>query len=115
MELNYKKVGNYLLPNITIKEQKGTLNKYGYLRLNYLKEHKKGLYTSLILHEKLYNHLFSISKEAEIRINYLIENYKKQYKLTEKKKEINQMEWVKLMNNYKNTAEEIVLNELIYN
>lgn len=115
MELNYKKVGNYLLPNITIKEQKGTLNKYGYLRLNYLKEYKKGLYTSLILQEKLYNHLFSVSKEAEIRVNYLIENYKKQYQLTEKKKENNQMEWVKLMNNYKNMAEEIVLNELIYN
>lgn len=115
MELNYKKVGNYLLPNITIKEQKGTLNKYGYLRLNYLKEHKKGLYTSLILQEKLYNHLFSVSKEAEIRVNYLIESYKKQYQLTEKKKENNQMKWVKRMNNYKNMAEEIVLNELIYN
>lgn len=115
MKLNYTKVGDYFLPNLTLKEQKGTINKYGYLRLNYLKEHKKGLYTSLILQDKLTNHLFSVSKDAEIRVNYLIENYKKMDKLTEKNKENNELEWVKMMNNYKNMAEEIVLNEIIYN
>ena len=41
MKLNYTKVGDYFLPNLTIKEQKGTINKYCYLRLNYLKENKK--------------------------------------------------------------------------
>ena len=64
---------------------------------------------------QLANHLFSVSNEAENRVNFLIENYKKQYKLTEKTKETNPLEWVKFMNNYKNMAEESVLNELIYN
>jgi len=48
-------------------------------------------------------------------VSFLIESYKEKYKLTEKKKENNGLEWVKHMNNYKNMAEEIVLNELIYN
>lgn len=115
MELSYTKVGDYFLPNLTVKEQKGIINKYGYLRLNYLKEHKKGLYTTLLMQDKLTSHLVSVSNEAENKVNFLIESYKKRYKLTEKKKENNQLEWVQLMNNYKNMAEEIVLNELIYN
>lgn len=115
MGLSYIKVGDYLLPNLTVKEQKGVINKYGYLRLNYLKEHKKSLYTTLLMQDKLTSHLISVSNEAENKVNFLIESYQKRYKLTEKKKENNQLEWVQLMNNYKNMAEEIVLNELIYN
>lgn len=65
--------------------------------------------------DKLTNHLISVSKDAENLLNNLMESYKKSdEKLSEKSKEINQLEWVKLMNNYKNTAEEIVLKELIY-
>lgn len=63
----------------------------------------------------LTNHLISVSKDAENLLNNLMENYKKlDEKLSEKSKEINQLEWIKLMNNYKNTAEEIILKELIY-
>ncbi len=53
--------------------------------------------------------------EAENMVSFLIESYKEKYKLTEKKKENNELEWVKIMNNFKNMAEEFVLNELIYN
>ena len=115
MKLNYTKVGDYLLPNLAIEEQNGVINKYGLLRLNYLKEHKQGLYTALLMKNQLTNHLFSVSNEEENKVNFIIESYKKRYKLTEKIKETNQLEWVKLMNNYKNMAEEIILNELIYN
>ena len=115
MKLKYTKVGKYVLPNLTINEQKGTINKYGYLRLNYLKEHKKGLYTSLMLQDKLTNHLVSVSKDAELVLNYLM-NFAKEIdeKLSEKNKKLNQLEWVKLMNNYKNCAEEIILREIVY-
>ncbi len=115
MKLKYTKVGDYLRPNLTIKDQKGVINKYGYLRLNYLKEHKKGFYTSLLMQDKLTGHLLSVSKECEERLNTLMENYiKNDEKLSEKNKEINQFEWIKLMNNYRNCAEEIILKELIY-
>ena len=116
MELKYTRTGDYELPNLTLKDnKKGTINKYGMLRLNYLKHHKKSLYTTLLMKDELTNHLVSVSKDAESLLNILMENYKKSdEKLSEKSKKINQLEWVKLMNNYKNTAEEIILKELIY-
>ena len=116
MELKYIKTGDYELPNLTLKgNKKGTINKYGMLRLDYLKSHKKALYATLLMKDKLNNHLVSVSKNAENLLNNLMESYKKSdEKLSEKSKEINQLQWVKLMNNYKNTEEEIILKELIY-
>ena len=116
MELKYTRIDDYELPNLTLNDnKKGTINKYGMLRLDYLKQHKKALYTTLLMKDELTNHLVSVSKNAENLLNNLIESYKKSNeKLSEKSKETNQIEWAKLMNNYKNTAEEIILNELIY-
>ena len=116
MNIDYRKVGDYLLPNLVIEEQNyGEINKYGYLRLNYIKEHKNGLYQSLLMKNELTNHLLSVSIECEESLKTLMGNYiKNDEKLSEKSKEKNQIEWVKLMNNYKNTAEEIILKELIY-
>ena len=112
MNIRYVKQGDYLLPNLVIENQNyGEINKYGYLRLNYIKEHKKGLYQTLLMKNELTKHLLSVSKECEERLKTLMDNYEK---LSEKSKENNQIEWVKLMNNYKSTAEEIILKELIY-
>ena len=116
MKLIYTRNGDYLLPNLTIKNQntKG-INKYGYLRLHYLKENKKALYTTLLMTNELTNHLISVSKNSEDRLQMLMENYKNlDKKLSEKNKEINHTKWSKLMNNYKNKAEEIILNELVF-
>ena len=116
MELKYIKTGDSELPNLTLNDNKKvTINKYGMLRLDYLKEHKKALYTSLLMKDELTNHLVSVSKNAENLLNNLIESYKKSdEKLSEKSKDNNQIEWVKLMNNYRNMSEEIILKELIY-
>ena len=116
MELKYTRTGDYELPNLTLNDnKKGTINKYGMLRLDYLKEHKKALYTTLLMKDELTNHLVSVSKDAETLLNNLMKSYKKRdERLSEKNKEINQLEWIKLMNNYKNTAEEMILKELIY-
>ena len=116
MELSYTKVGDYLLPNLTIEKQNNErINKYGYLRLHYLKENNKPLYTALLMKNKLTNHLVSVSIEAENRLNILMEQYKNSDELLSEKRKIdNQLEWVKLMNNYKNIVEEVILKELIY-
>jgi len=116
MELKYTKTGDYELPNLTLNDnRKGTINKYGMLRLDYLKAHKKALYTTLLMKDELTNHLVSVSKDAETLLNNMMESYKNlDEKLSEKSKETNQIELVKIMNNYKNTAEKIILNELIY-
>ena len=116
MEITYTKHGDYLLPDLTLKEtKKGNINKYGKMRLAYLKDYKKALYTSLLMKDELNNHLISVSKNAEDLLNTLMENYKNtDERLSEKNKKINHIEWAKLMNNYKNTAEEIILKEYIF-
>lgn len=116
MKLNYTKVGDYLLPNLTIKNQNyGKINKYGRLRLRYLKKNNKGVYTTLLMKDELTNHLVSVSNECENRFKILMDNYiKNDEKLSEKNKKNNQLEWVKLMNNYKDCAEEIILKEIVY-
>ena len=116
MELKYTRIGDYELPNLTLNDnKKWTINKYGMLRLDYLKQHKKALYTTLLMKDELTNHLVSVSKDAETLLNNMMESYKNlDEKLSEKSKETNQIELVKIMNNYKNTAEKIILNELIY-
>ena len=116
MNMDYRKVGDYLLPNLVIENQSyGEINKYGLLRLNYIKEQKKGLYQTLLMKDELTKHLLSVSKESEERLKTLMDNYiKNDEKLSEKSKENSGIEWVKLMNNYKDTAEEIILKELIY-
>ena len=116
MKLTYIQTGDYLLPNLTIKNQSNTrINKYGYLRLRYLEEKKKALYTTLLMTNELTNHLISVSKNSEDRLQILMKNYKNSdERLSEKNKEINHIEWSKLMNNYKNMAEEIILKELIF-
>lgn len=116
MKITYTKCGDYLLPNLILKPRKQeNLNKYGLMRLNYLKKNKSILYQQLLMQDKLYDHLFSISVEAEDKVNYLInEMVKLDDSITEELKVTNQMLWIQKMNNYKNIAEEIVLRELIY-
>ena len=116
MEITYTKQGDYLIPNLTLKEtKKGNINKYGRMRLTYLKEHKKSLYTELLMKDLLTEHLISVSKNADNLLNTLMESYiKNDERLSEKSKEINPIEWTKLMNNYKNMAEEIVLKEYVF-
>lgn len=116
MELKYTRIGDYEIPNLTLKNiNTTTINKYGRLRFNYLKENNKAFYTTLLMKNELTNHLISVSNEADILLQTLMESYKNSdEKLSEKSKELNQLEWIKLMNNYKNSAEEIILKELIY-
>ena len=113
MKLNYTKVGDYFPPNLTIKNQNyKRINKYGLLKLNYLKKNNKALYATLLMKNELTNYLVSVSDECENKLNNLIEQFKKlDNLLSEKIKESNQLELAKLMNNYKNIAEEIILNE----
>ena len=115
MNIEYVKNGDYLLPNLVLEnDNKEQIGKYGLLRLSYIKNYKKGLYQTLLMKNELTNHILSVSIECEERLKTLMYNYiKNDERLAEKNKEINQLEWVKLMNNYKNMAEEIILNEYI--
>ena len=117
--IQYKLVGDYYIPNISIpKENVETIykdiGKYGRVRLTFLKENNKTLYQELLLDNKLHEHLVKINEETKSKINELINLLSKQENVNENLKENNQLEWVKRMNNIKNRAEEIALNEIIY-
>lgn len=116
MNITYTKCGDYLLPNLKLPEKENKpLNKYGLLRLEYLKSNKKALYQKLLMKDKLNEHLFSVSIIVEDRINNIINDLiKSDSSITEKLKSENQLLWVQKMNNYKSLAEEIVLKEIIY-
>lgn len=113
--IEYIRNGDYYLPNIVLGEQKKIqLNKYGSLRLDYLKNHKKAEYAILFMDNKLTDHLEEIQEIAAKRMEEIIKSLKEQSNLTEEMKNTDQFYWVGMMNNFKNQAEEIVLKELIY-
>ena len=91
IKLKYTKTGDYELSILTLSDnKKGTINKYGMLRLDYLQAHKKALNTTLLMKDELTNHLISVSKDAENLLNNLMESYKISVeKLSEKSKETN--------------------------
>ena len=116
-ELYYTKIGDYYYPNIVVDiTEKDTLGKYGRARLRYLKEYKKGLYTELLMTGKLTEHLKEIDFNSEQKVHSIIQDMaeKDGIPIYFDDTKIEQLEWVKCMNNYKNTAEEIVNNELIF-
>ena len=114
--LTYTKVGDYYLPNLVLKEQPDTpIGRYGRMRLRYLKEHRKGLYTSLLLTEKLYPHLLEIDEAANERMDILMPHIMPAAGVTEELKADDPMKWVGPANNCKAQAEEIICPELIYN
>lgn len=113
--IEYHLVGDYYLPNFVIENnEKITLNKYGRMRLNYLKNYKKGDYAEMLIEGTLNSHLKEIQENAENKVNMLIKQLKGQSDLTEDMKNTDPLYWVGMMNNFKNQAEEIVFKELIY-
>lgn len=113
--IEYNLVGDYYLPNLVLEaEEKVILNKYGLLRLNYLKEHKKADYIIMFMNKTLNKHLKEVQETAKARVDILIKKFAKQDNINEKLKAKNQLEWVQMMNNCKNRAEEIVFSEIIY-
>ena len=83
------------------KQENITLNKYGKMRLNYLKKHKKADYSIMIL-------------DATLRVEQIIKQLKDNSDLTEEMKNTDMLYWVGTMNTIKNQAEEIICNELFY-
>ena len=113
--IEYVRQGDYYIPNLVLPKQKKIhLNKYGRMRLNYLKEHKKAEYTIMFMENTLINHLEEIQETATKRVDEIINKLKAQSNLTEDMKNTDMLYWVGTMNTIKQQAEEIILNELIY-
>ena len=89
MEISYKKVGDYYIPEMVFPNAKldKNIGKYGRLRLNYLKHNHMDIYTILLMDDKLNEHLLEIEKEAKKQVKILVENMCKKENATEKLKE----------------------------
>lgn len=115
MNISYTKNGDYLLPNLILENKKQyNIEKYGLLKLDYLKRNNKGLYTKLLTENKLDEYIHNIDTTLIEMEQKLIKKLAEKENINEKLKENNQILWVSKMNNIKNIAEEIILKEYIY-
>ena len=114
--IEYTKVGDFYLPNIALPKPRrtGNIGKYGRLRLQYLEEYHKAECMLMRINNELTSHLLDIENECRAGVKSLVEQMAKKENVTEELKANNQLEWVQKMNNIKNRAEEIILNEFIY-
>ena len=110
--LNYTKIGDYLLPNLTLNQPRKPLGKYGRLRRTYLMNHRPVLYNTMLLNGSLYPHLMEVEQTAENRMQQTMAQLLKQNPAPDKAQ--NQLMWVQHMNSLKAQAEELVMTELIY-
>ena len=115
MNISYTKKGDYLLPDLILKEKvQFNIGKYGLLRLQYIKKEKLGLYFDLLVNDILNEYLHDIDTTIMEKMQSLIKELAEKENINEKLKQDNQMLWVSKMNNIKNIAEEIILKEYIY-
>ena len=114
--ISYRRVGDYNIPNLTLPPEEANikLGKWGMLHKDYLEKHKRMLFSLLLTQGKLYQHCLEIENQAIVMFDTLVEQMKASEGVTEELKEQNQWEWVQLMDNIKQRANEIVCNDLIY-
>ena len=111
----YTMQGDYRLPDVTLPpEEERLIGVWGQRRFRYLKQHHKVLYYNLLTSGKLHSHLADTEEQAQALFSRLVKELSEKEGVTEQLKAENQMLWVQKMNNLRNAAMEIVLNELIY-
>ena len=112
--MTYTKVNGYLIPNLTYKsgEQMEQLGKYGFLRRDYLKNHRNSTYQVMLLQDTIGEHLLEVDTAAREREEIILKQLEKKEPLPDKEKD--QIAWVRAANQHRAIAEEIILKELIY-
>ena len=113
MELTYYRKGDYLFPNLAVKDEPQTIGKYGMLRRTYLKENRKNWYQSMLMSGRLNQHLAQIEEAAESRVETLLDSLNEKFPAPNKEKD--PLAWAAHQNSLTAMAEEIVLKELVYN
>lgn len=114
--IEYIRHGDYYLPNLNLPRPRrtGNIGKYGRLKLHYMKKHNIPEYTEMLLNNELKSYLLDIEDECKSKIEILIKQMAEKENITEELKANNQLKCVGKMNSIKQSAEEIVLNEIIY-
>lgn len=111
--ISYTLRGDYYLPDILPAEKEREIGIWGMRYHNYIKKHRKILYTNLLTAGVLNEHLAEVDTRAQVMESMLIKRITEQEGINEALKEQDQMEWVRRMNNIRNRAEEIVREEIL--
>ena len=111
----YELQGDYYLPCLKLpKEESRHIGIWGKRHLRYLKQHRKGLYSELLISGKLNDYLADLNEQAEELFSRLVKQLAEKEGVTEALKAENQMLWVQKMNSIRSAAMEVVSNDLIY-
>ena len=114
MEITYTSHEGFCLPNVTLPKEEVTFGRYGRLRLKYLKEHRRVLYINLLTSGELTQHLNEVDRQAREMLELLVKQMAQEQGITEQLKAEDQMAWVGAMNNIRSTAEEVVVQEIVF-
>ena len=110
----YHEENGHLIPNVTLPEQTDyQIGKYGRMHLDYIKQHRRGRYTTLLTEGKLNARLHEIDLEANQMLETIIPRLAAERGIDENLKARDMLRWVAEMNNIKANAEEIVLREVV--
>ena len=110
----YREENGHLVPNVTLPEQTDyQIGKYGRMHLDYIKQHRRGRYTTLLTEGKLNTRLHEIDLEATEMLDTIITRLATERGIDENLKARDMLRWVAEMNNIKANAEEIVLREVV--
>jgi len=111
----YHEENGHLIPNVKLPEQTDyQIGKYGRMHLDYIKQHRRGMYTTLLTEGKLNTRLHEIDLEANEMLETIIPRLSTERGVDEDLKARDTLRWVAEMNNIKASAEEIVLREVVY-
>jgi len=114
-QITYTEHNGIYYPNLALPEQTNyTLGKYANLRLDFMKKHRRGTYTTLLTEGRLNEYLHEIDLQAHAMLDDIIPRLAKERGIDEDLKAHNSLQWVAEMNNIKASAEEIVFNEVVY-
>ena len=112
--IHYTLHGDYYFPDFSATDSHTAIGHYGRMRKAYLEAHRPGLYTRLILSGKLYEHLAEINACCADRMDRMIRQMAETEGINEKLKASDQLEWISRMNTIRHWAEEVLLDELIF-
>ena len=112
--IEYERRGEQYYPLLDLGEQTSyQIGKYGKMHLEFIKQHRRGTYTTLYTENRLNDHLHNIDLQAREQLDLHITQMAKRMGVTEELKASDPMRWVQMMNNIKASAEEIVLKEVV--
>ena len=114
MKIQYIRVGDYYIPDLTLPEETRPIGKWGRMHREYLREHKPIQYNCLLLSGELWTYLADLNEQAQDRLERMIEQMKVSEGITEALKANDPMAWVQCMNTIRARAEEIVREELVF-